>query len=205
MFHRSIRIAFIGSRNLHKNTGLDRDIQLCEKVCYRMAELGITGVSGLCELGMDAIMQREYSKVINAGKAYPGQLEVYAADIQQVHRSRLPKKNLAKMRNPSLVNQAEQIAAHYHPNWNNCSTYARKLLSRNAHIIFGYNLDRPVDAVITWCELDNFGQPKGGTATALKMTFDRQIPVFNLYLPNKTETLDQIGRFLKRKGIHSQT
>ena len=47
--------------------------------------------------------------------------------------------------------------------------------------------------MITWCELDNFGQPKGGTATALKMAIGAQIPVFNLYLPNKAEILDQIG------------
>lgn len=166
-----------------------------------MAELGIIGISGLCEHGMDAIMQTEYSRAINEGKAYPGQIEVYVADIRQIHKSSLLKRNLAKMRNPALVAKTEQIAAHYHPNWNNCSTYAKKLLSRNAHIIFGYNLDRPVDAVITWCELDNFGQPKGGTATALKMAFDRQIPVFNLYLPDKAETLDQISRFLKRKNI----
>ena len=102
-----LRIAFIGSRNLHKYTGLEKDIELCHKVCYRMAELGITGVSGLGELGIDSIMQKEYSRAINEGKALPGQLKVYAADIQQIHRSSLPKKKLAKIRNPSLVNQAE--------------------------------------------------------------------------------------------------
>lgn len=193
-----IRIAFIGSRNLHKYVGLAKDIELCQKVCYRMAELGIVGVSGLCEQGMDAIMQREYSKAINEGKAFPGQLEVYAADIHQIHKSTLQKKKLAKIRNPSLVTQAEQIAASHHPNWGKCSAYARKLLSRNAHIIFGYHLNKPVDAVIAWCELDNFGQPKGGTATALKMAWGAQIPVFNLYLPNKTETLDQIRQFLQQ-------
>lgn len=198
MAYNSIRIAFIGSRSLHKLNGLDKDIQLCEKVCYRMAELGITGVSGLCEQRVDAIMQTQYSRAINEGKAFPRQIEVYVADIRQVHKSSLPKRNLAKMRNPALVTQAEKIAAHYHPNWNNCSTYARKLLSRNAYIIFGYNLDNAVEAVITWCELDNFGQPKGGTATALKMAWGAQIPVFNLYLPNKTETLNQINKFLQQ-------
>ncbi|WP_347460875.1 hypothetical protein ABEF79_00940 [Acinetobacter sp. ANC 7454] len=163
-----------------------------------MAELGITGVSGLCELGMDAIMQREFSKAINEGKAFSRQLEVYAADIHQVHKSTLPKKTLAKIRNPSLVTQAEQIAASHHPNWGKCSVYTRKLLSRNAHIIFGYHLNNPVDAVITWCELDNFGQPKGGTATALKMAWGAQIPVFNLYLPQKAEMLERISKFLQQ-------
>lgn len=194
-----IRIAFIGSRNLHRYSGLDKDIQLCERVCYRMAELGITGVSGLCEMGMDSIMQKEYSRAINRGQAFLSQIEVYVTDIHHIHKSSLPNRKLAKIRNPSLVTQAEQIAAAYHPNWDKCNTYARKLLSRNAHIIFGYNLDKPVDAVITWCELDNFGQPKGGTATALKMAWGAQIPVFNLYLPQKAETLEQISKFLQQR------
>ncbi|MEB6679323.1 hypothetical protein [Acinetobacter lwoffii] len=166
-----------------------------------MAELGITGVSGLCEQGMDAIMQIEYSRTIDQRIAYPSQLEVYVSDIHQVNRSRLPRRKLAKLRNPSLVIQAEKIAARYHPNWNNCSTYAKKLLSQNAHIIFGYNLDKPIDAVITWCELDNFGQPQGGTATALKMAWGAQIPVFNLYQPNKAETLGRIKQFLLDKKV----
>jgi len=55
--------------------------------------------------------------------------------------------------------------------------------------------------VITWCELDGFGQPKGDTATALKIAIGANIPVFNLYLPNKAEMLGQIAKFLKVKGI----
>lgn len=149
MTYNSIRIAFNCSRNLHKLSGLEKDIQICEKVCYRMAELGITGVSGLYEQGMDALMQIQYCKAINEGAAFISQLEIYIADIRQLHKSRLPRRNLARMRNPKLVSKAKEIAAQYHPNWQNCSPYARKLLSRNAHIIFGYNLDNPVNAVIT--------------------------------------------------------
>lgn len=102
------------------------------------------------------------------------------------------------------MTQAEQIAASCHPNWNKCSTYARKLLSRNAHIIFGYHLNNPVDAVVTWCELENFGHPKGGTATALKMAHDAGIPIFNIYLPEKAQTLNQISYFLKQRGINTK-
>lgn len=201
MISNSLRIAFIGSRSLHKHSGLEKDIQLCEKVCYRMAELGITGVSGLCEQGMDAIMQIEYSRAIDRQVAYPSQLEVYATDIHQVNRSRLPRRKLAKIRNPSLVEQTEKIAANYHPNWDKCSSYTRKLLSRNAHIIFGYHLDKPVNAVITWCELDNFGQPKGNIAIALKMAVGAQIPIFNFYLPNKGKTLSKIEKFLRDNKV----
>lgn len=73
-----------------------------------------------------------------------------------------------------------------------------------AHIIFGYHLNKPVDAVITWYELDNFDQSKGGTAMALKMVMERQIPVFNLYLPNKNEILNQIAKFIKQKGANKK-
>jgi len=104
-----------------------------------MAELGITGVSRLYEHGLDAIIQNEYSKAIDRNVAYSSQLEVYAADIHQVNKSRLPRRKLAKIRNPSLVEQTEKIAAKYHSNWENCSSYSRKLLGRNVHIIFGYH------------------------------------------------------------------
>jgi hypothetical protein len=35
---------------------------------------------------------------------------------------------------------------------------------RNVHQILGYNLDYPVDAVVTWVKEDTYGNPKGGAA-----------------------------------------
>lgn len=198
----NLRVAFIGSRSLHDKTGLEKDIRLCEKVAYRFAELHIVGVSGLCYKGMDAIMQRMYSKAIIDFKAYLSQLEVYVAKQTDIHRSRLPNKHLAMLRNPALKRETEAMASRYHRAWHNCNPDARGLHSRNCHIIFGYNLDKPVDAVVTWCELDQNNEPMGGTGVAIRMALDAQIPVFNLNGPNQKETLQQIHSFLKRKKVH---
>lgn len=73
-----------------------------------MAKLVITGVIGLCEQDMDSIMQKEYSRAINEGKAFTEQLEVYAADILRVQRSSLPKKNLGQIKSPSLVKKVKR-------------------------------------------------------------------------------------------------
>lgn len=85
-----IRIALIGSRSLHRLPNMQADIELCHQVCARFARLGIIGVSGLCEEGMDAIMQKEYSRAIQMQFAFQSQLEVYVANIKDRRTSTLP-------------------------------------------------------------------------------------------------------------------
>ncbi|MFV5405301.1 hypothetical protein VXQ92_11355 [Acinetobacter sp. 228] len=73
-----------------------------------MAELVITGVIGLSEQDMNSIMQKEYSRAINGGKAFTRQLEVCAADIHQVQRSSLPKKNLGQIKSSFSVKEVKK-------------------------------------------------------------------------------------------------
>jgi len=42
------------------------------------------------------------------------------------------------------------IAAPLHPAWERCSPAVRKLHARNAAVLLGETLDRPVDAVVCW-------------------------------------------------------
>ena len=58
-----MRIALIGSRQLEQKEEYFKDIKLCHNVCMRLAQLGVTFTSGLCELGMDGIAQKAYSKL----------------------------------------------------------------------------------------------------------------------------------------------
>lgn len=64
-----------------------------------------------------------------------------------------------------------------HPNWDACSTGARKLHARNAKIVHGASAQVPVDFVVCWTEN---GAIKGGTGTAITMADTALIPVFNL-------------------------
>ncbi len=159
----------------------------------RLAQLGITFTSGLCELGMDGIAQKAYSQAVDLGLAKESQFEVYVADQYNIRRSTLPRKHLAIVRNKSLIAETERIASEVHPAWDRCNEWARGMHSRNCHQILGYDLQSPVDAVICWTPN---GKVVGGTATALKLSMKAGIPIFNLGRPDQDKVLEEIRQFL---------
>lgn len=87
---------------------------------------------------------------------------------------------------------AMDIASEIHWNWNNCKDAVKKLHGRNAQILLGPNLDRPVKFVVCWTQ---DGRDKGGTGVALRIARKYNIPIFNLGLGIKETTLD-IVRFV---------
>jgi hypothetical protein len=72
--------------------------------------------------------------------------------------------------------EALELAAEYHPAWERCSPYARKLHARNGFIVLGERLNDPVDFVVCYTE---GGKLKGGTAQALRIAGDNGIPILN--------------------------
>ena len=52
--------------------------------------------------------------------------------------------------NPTQLDASMALAARLHPNWERCSQGARLLHARNAAILLGPDLDRPVNAVVAW-------------------------------------------------------
>ena len=70
-----------------------------------------------------------------------------------------------------------EIAASLHPAWERCSPAVRKLHARNAAVLSGGNLDRPVDAVVCFTAE---GRVEGGTGMAIRIAEARGIPVLNL-------------------------
>ena len=188
-----MRIALIGSRQLEQKQEYFEDIKLCYNVCMRLAQLGITFTSGLCELGMDGIAQKAYSKAVDLGLAKESQFEVYVADQYNIRKSTLPRKHLAIVRNKDLIAETERIASEVHPAWDRCNEWARGMHSRNCHQILGYDLQSPVDAVICWTP---DGAVVGGTRTALLLAQDAGIPIFNLCCPAHDKVLKEIRQFL---------
>ena len=193
-----MRIALIGSRQLEQKQEYFEDIKLCYNVCMRLAQLGVTFTSGLCEIGMDGIAQKAYSKAVDLGLAKESQFEVYVADQYNIRRSTLPRKHLAIVRNKDLISETERIASEVHPAWDRCNEWARGMHSRNCHQILGYDLQSPVDAVICWTP---DGKIVGGTATALKLSMKYNIPVFNLGTKDKESVLQSIKKFLEDGGV----
>ena len=191
-----MRIALIGSRQLEQKQEYFEDIKLCYNVCMRLAQLGITFTSGLCEIGMDGIAQKAYSKAVDLGLAKESQFEVYVADQYNIRRSTLPRKHLAIIRNKDLISETERIASEVHPAWDRCNEWARGMHSRNCHQILGYDLQSPVDAVVCWTP---DGAVVGGTATALKLSMREGIPIFNLGVSDKKSVLNDIKNFLESR------
>lgn len=193
-----MRIALIGSRQLEQKEEYFKDIKLCHNVCMRLAKLGVTFTSGLCELGMDGIAQKAYSQAVDLGLATEDQFEVYVADSYNIRKSTLPRKHLAIVRNKSLIAETERIASEVHPAWDKCNEWARGMHSRNCHQILGYDLQSPVDAVICWTP---DGKIQGGTATAIRIALKYNIPVFNLGTKDKESVLQSIKKFLEDGGV----
>ena len=191
-----MRIALIGSRQLEQKQEYFEDIKLCYNVCMRLAQLGVTFTSGLCEIGMDGIAQKAYSKAVDLGLAKESQFEVYVADQYNIRRSTLPRKHLAIVRNKDLISETERIASEVHPAWDRCNEWARGMHSRNCHQILGYDLQSPVDAVICWTP---DGAVVGGTATVIRIAMKYNIPVFNLGVPDKESVLNDIKNFLESR------
>ena len=191
-----MRIALIGSRQLEQKQEYFEDIKLCYNVCMRLAQLGITFTSGLCEIGMDGIAQKAYSKAVDLGLAKESQFEVYVADQYNIRRSTLPRRHLATVRNKDLISETERIASEVHPTWDRCNEWARGMHSRNCHQILGYDLQSPVDAVICWTP---DGKIQGGTATAIRIAMKYDIPVFNLGVSDKESVLNDIKNFLESR------
>lgn len=114
-----------------------------------------------------------------------GPLEVFYTDRYRIGYSsnsdedRFANKYQANVEAYDLEiwNQAKEMAAEYHPAWERCSPYARKLHTRNVFIMLGECLNEPVDLVVCWTE---GGKLKGGTAQALRIAQEHKIAVANL-------------------------
>ena len=69
------------------------------------------------------------------------------------------------------------IAKQIHPAWNKCSQYAKLLHARNVYQILGNDVKTLSDFVICWTPNAKI---VGGTATAINLAKQHNIPVFNL-------------------------
>lgn len=100
------------------------------------------------------------------------------------------------------TDRALEIASNFHPAWNKCSDYIKKLHGRNTFQILGRDLKTPVDFVICWtpdgCESHEDRSIKtGGTGTAISIASYYNIPVFNFANPDSIDRLREILKLIK--------
>jgi len=82
--------------------------------------------------------------------------------------------------------KAVEEASKFHPAWDKCNDYVRKLHGRNAQIILGRDLSKPVDFTMLWTP---GGKTIGGTGLGIRISEHYKITIKNLYKP---ETLKEV-------------
>jgi len=93
----------------------------------------------------------------------------------------------------NIAPYAFHIASQIHPVWDDLSQGMQKLHARNVHQILGENLDDPVKFVVCWTKN---GKLSGGTATAMQLAYDLDIPVFNLAECSSDDVLRYADRLM---------
>ena len=99
------------------------------------------------------------------------------------HEIYIPWKNFNKVVDGIYTGNVDEgmiLASQLHPAWHRCSYGAKKLHSRNTFQILGPNpISNPIKTKFVVCYTQN-AEIKGGTATAIKLAMQNNIPVFNL-------------------------
>lgn len=94
--------------------------------------------------------------------------------------------------------EAMKIAARFHPAWDRCGEYARKLHGRNSFQVLGKSLDDPSSFLICWTPDGAVSHSErtvrtGGTGTAISIAEDAGVPVFNL---SRSDHLSRLQNFV---------
>lgn len=90
--------------------------------------------------------------------------------------------------------QAFQMAALLHPRWALLTRGPRALHARNCHQVLGHSLDEPSDFALCWTAdgaqtAKDVNSKTGGTGTAIRLSSQRGVPVFNLAREGAEEAL----------------
>ena len=85
--------------------------------------------------------------------------------------------------------RAYEIAAHFHPAWDNLSQAVRQLQARNTHQVLGADCESPVDVVVCWTAE---GRGGGGTGQALRIAKAHNIPIIDLGAQGAARRADDV-------------
>ena len=83
---------------------------------------------------------------------------------------------------------ARYIAAEFHPAWDRLSEYVQNLHGRNAMILLGEHLDKPVEFVVCWTK---DGKDTGGTGLGIRIAQAHGIKVINLFYPEWMKRMEK--------------
>lgn len=87
------------------------------------------------------------------------------------------------------THDAYDMAAEFHPAWQNCSRGAMAMHARNCHQVLGWDLRTPASFIICWTP---GARLQGGTAQALRIAQAHHIPIYNLASRDSAQQLHEL-------------
>lgn len=119
-----------------------------------------------------------------------GPREIYLPwpSFNQYNRILIGEDRQYDIMSPSI--EAFQLTSLYHPNWDNLSRGVKCIHARNAHQVLGRDLKTPSNVVICWTE---GGKKIGGTAQAMRIAEDYDIPIVNLAVDDFEKVREYVG------------
>lgn len=116
----------------------------------------------------------------------------------------LPWKNFSRrfdIRFVPISDAAYELASTLHPAWIHLKPGMQSLHARNTYQVLGEFLDSPSDFTVCWTAdgaetLEAITKKTGGTATAIRLSLLKGIPVFNL---RNEASVERFKTFLKDK------
>lgn len=169
--------AGIGARNTPAEI-----LQFFEEIGELLAQKGFKLRSGKA-LGADSSFEKGCDKV-------KGDKEIF-----------LPWKGFENSTSQlyQISKEAYELAARFHPYWDNLSQGAKKLQARNGYQVIGYDLKTPSKFVICYTEE---GKGGGGTGQAIRIAKAYNIPVFDFGIAGMKELFMQyINEIMMKEGI----
>lgn len=95
--------------------------------------------------------------------------------------------------------EAIAMASKFHPAWDRCSDYAKRLHGRNMMQVLGASLSEPSAFLICWTpdgavKGSDCSIKTGGTATAIRAASAHGVPVYNMH---RMEHLEMVTNYLE--------
>lgn len=175
---RDLTVTGIGSRETPADVQAEMTI-----LAREFEQRGARGRSGGAG-GADLAFEAGYTDPRNCEIFHPWQrfipkLDRRAVDVEAILGRKRPASGpgAAIVLEGEFFARAEAIAQRFHPAWERCSDFARKMHTRNVPQVLGPQLDRPCDIIVCWT---SDGEASGGTGQAMRMAKAYDVLIVNL-------------------------
>jgi len=153
-----------------------------------LTELGYALYSGGCPKGMDMACLKGAYRHSSFDKS---KHRIYLSWNGMSDLYHLPAAGLYDAQRFPNYEEAGAIGLRMRGVWDGLGRGGIAHHSRNPYQVLGDDLKSPVDFVYTWAPpVGKNGNVKGGTATAVKLALENNIPVYNMYYDEVRERVE---------------